>query len=346
VVDISKFLVKYNENIISAMKIINENSKGIVFVEDKNKKIIASLTDGDIRRYILSGKSLKRTVSEVANYNYTYINEGQIKNYKKIMENKKIFCVPVLDSEKKLISVLFEKEGELISSKKLNTPVVVMAGGKGTRLKPYSYILPKPLIPIGKETITERILDRFSSFGCDKFFIIVNHKKELIKAYFKEIDKNYNINFIDETRALGTGGGLKLLSGIKETFFMTNCDILANFRYDKILEFHKRKKNIITMVCSAKEICVPYGTIILNELGEISELQEKPNLPFLTNVGFYVIEPEFLNYIKENEFVHVTDLTKRCIDSKEKVGIFPVSECSWYDIGQLDGLEELAEIYK
>lgn len=365
------FLVDKKTSVISTMEIINKNAKGITFLVDENYVVKASITDGDIRRHILNGNDLQGEVSLCANYNFIFLKEQQTQNYNKVMNEKNISCLPILDEEGKLISLVFSKGEKLLNTSNLNVPVVIMAGGKGTRLRPYSNILPKPLIPIGDYTITERIIEKFMEFNCNNFYMIVNHKRKLIKAYFTDLGmatstanadfpnkkskiiaksanlaKNYSIEFVNEDTDLGTGGGLYLLKGIvKETFFMTNCDIIVNNRYDKILSYHKQKKNLITLVCAAKNFVVPYGTLSLNKNGEILAFNEKPELPFLVNTGLYLIEPKFLDYIKECEFIHITDLIKRCMASGEKIGVFPTSESSWSDMGQPEELEKMLKLY-
>ena len=219
-----------------------------------------------------------------------------------------------------------------------------MAGGKGTRLYPYTQILPKPLIPIGDKTITEHIMDRFIEHGCDKFTMIVNYKKHFIRSYFIENEEQRNIEFINEDEFLGTGGGLKLLENkMQSTFFMTNCDILVEEDYSEILKYHKIQRNIITMVCAVKNMTIPYGTVDIREDGSVIGLKEKPEFTFITNTGFYVIEPELLRLIPENTFIHVTDLIQQCIEEEKKVGVYKISEDKWLDMGQLDELERMKE---
>ena len=154
-----------------------------------------------------------------------------------------------------------------------------MAGGKGTRLAPFTNILPKPLIPIGDKTITEHIIDRFQRFGCHQFYVIVNYRKNFIKTYFTEQENSPDLFFIEELKFQGTGGGIKLLEGkIKETFFLTNCDILVDEDYSSILDYHKEKKNWITLVCATKNIEIPYGTVQVSHEGD--RLSRKAKLSF------------------------------------------------------------------
>lgn len=219
-----------------------------------------------------------------------------------------------------------------------------MAGGLGKRLYPYTKILPKPLIPIGEIPISEHIINRFNKYGCKEFFLIVNHKKNMIKAYYNEIEKDYSISYADEDedKPLGTGGGLSLLKGkINSTFILSNCDILIKEDYEKIYNHHKVEKNLITMVCSLKHIKIPYGVINTNEKGEIEDMKEKPEISIFANTGMYIVEPEVLNLIEENKFVGFPDIIKRVMDEGKKVGIYPISENAWLDMGQLDEMEEM-----
>jgi len=342
----SDYKMSFETPIIEAMAKINANSQGIVFLCDKEEKTIASLTDGDIRRHILAGKSLDTPAIEAANKNFRFITtDDEYKHAHKICADESLTMLPRLDESGYIVSIYFKNETNVSIKQQISIPVVIMAGGKGTRLYPYTKVLPKPLVPIGEDTITEHIMKRFAEYGCDEFTMIVNHKKNLIKAYFTEEEQKYNIEFVDELVFLGTGGGLKLIEKqMKSTFFMTNCDVLIFADYSEILTMHKKYDNIITMICAAKTITVPYGTLELNSDGKISSLVEKPALSFLTNTGIYVIEPRFLEYIKLDEFTHITDSIQACINAGERVGVYPISDEQWSDMGQLEEMEKMQRL--
>lgn len=337
--DVWKIAVDVDISVFDALKKLNETARGILLlVEDGAVK--ATITDGDIRRHIISNGDLSEPISKVANYHFKHVSPDDIETAHRLVSEGTMGCVPVISSEGKLLSAVFphdeiEKEEPL-----LDVPVIIMAGGKGTRLYPFTKILPKPLIPIGDVTITERIIKEFMKFGCSDFSLIVNHQKNLIKAYFADQKISYDISFIDEDIPLGTGGGLKLLEGdVKSTFFLTNCDIIIHENYANILEFHKHEGNIITLVSATKNVNIPYGTLEMNGEGTVTKITEKPSFSFLTNTGFYVIEPKFLDYIKEGEFAPITDIIENCIANNEKVGTYPISEDQWLDMGQLSELE-------
>jgi dTDP-glucose pyrophosphorylase len=341
--DLSQFIVSENLSIIDAMEIIDKNSRGIVFI-CRDDVVLATLTDGDIRRYILAGKSLTALVSDAAHYDFYSLPANS--NHRDVCElcgRLLINTIPGVDNHGKLVTIFIKDEHEKIFSEKLNIPVVIMAGGKGTRLYPYTKILPKPLIPIGDITITEHIINKFTEFGCNKFIVIVNHKKEMIKAYFSETNtQNYSIGFIDEDDFRGTGGGLALLRSVMaETFFLSNCDILILGNYKNIYEQHKASGNLLTMICATKKFSFPYGTVDVGTDGIIKSLLEKPSYSFLTNTGFYIIEPEFLKYVPDNTFIHITDVIQNCIDNGERIGIYPVSESQWFDMGNHEDMEKM-----
>lgn len=341
--DYRELLINEEESMLCAMKRLSETATKVLFVVEEDEKLIAALTDGDIRRWILKNGNLDAKVKDIANYNPLYLMHQDIENAQKFMRERSIQAVPVVNCDHHIINVFLWDSIELSKRKrKLGVPVVIMAGGKGTRLAPYTNILPKPLIPIGDKTITEHIMDQFIEFGCTHFDMIVNYKKNFIKSYFQDNKLKRDIDFIEEKDFLGTGGGLKLIKGkYKESFFMSNCDILIEEDYASIMDYHIKNSNIITMVCAMKNIVIPYGTVELSDQGRVLGLHEKPDFSFITNTGFYVINPDFLKYIPDHTFIHITDLIQKCIDSKEKVGVYPISENAWMDMGQLEELEKM-----
>lgn len=343
---LEQYLITKDVSIKEAMMQINRNSKGIVYVVEVGK-LIGALTDGDIRRYILEGGELEENVLNIANVNPKYLYLEDEKKVSEVLKENKLHSLPILNKDNIIQKIYFDNEKVELEKEKLNVPVVIMAGGKGTRLYPYTQILPKPLIPIGDMTITEHIMERFEKYGCEQFTMIVNYKKHFIRSYFDDTNIKRNVSFIEETKFLGTGGGLKLLEGqIDSTFFMTNCDILIEEDYSKIMKYHKESKNLITMVCADKRMVIPYGTVDINEKNEVLSLKEKPELSFITNTGLYVLEPEFLNIIPDNTFVHITDIIRECIGVGKNVGVYTISEDKWLDMGQLEELEKMKEKLK
>ena len=185
-------------------------------------------------------------------------------------------------------------------------------------------------------------MNLFSKYGCTEFHVIVNYKKELMKAYFADNDNDYNITWYDEETPLGTGGGLSLLRGkLNRTFFFTNCDTLIQTNYESLLDFHVDSENVITMVCAHKNLTIPYGVIEMGENGVIDGFREKPMLSFLTNTGMYLVEPEVLDQVEDNVPVGFPDVVERVRQLGKNVAVYPISESEWMDMGQLSELEKM-----
>ncbi|MEM1484899.1 sugar phosphate nucleotidyltransferase [Oscillospiraceae bacterium PP1C4] len=336
--NLSDFVISDTLSVIKAMEQLDKSSKGVLFICNGSDILEGCITDGDIRRFILRGGDLTHNIMNAANQHPKFCYEAE---YTSDIDFQHLKCIPVVNEKKQIVSLHFSNE-TLRPHAQLNIPIVIMAGGKGTRLKPFTDVLPKPLIPIRDRTITEHIIDQFLQYDCDDFWMIVNHSKALIKAYFGELDKSYHLTFVDEEKPLGTGGGLVLLKGkMPSTFILSNCDVLIECDYAKAVAYHKEKHNIITVVCAVKNIVIPYGTVRLDNDGKIFEFSEKPEFSFLTSTGLYIIEPEFLSMIPEDTLIHITDVIQMCIDQGKSVGAFPVSQNAWYDMGQMEEMEKM-----
>lgn len=338
---ISDYIVTEEASVIEVMKKINKGTRAIAFV-CIDKKLVATVSDGDVRRYIIAKGNLDAPVSQIANYKPVFISENSKDDAIAIMKKHCISALPVVNEAGELIDIIYLNKKNEHKEKNLDMPVIIMAGGKGTRLKPYTQILPKPLIPIDDKTITEHIMERFEKYHCSEFSMIVNYKKNFIISYFQENETKHNLSFINETDYLGTAGGLKLVQGqYNDTFFITNCDVLIDEDYAEMVKQHKEQKNIITMVCAMKKVVIPYGTVELSKTGCVTALKEKPEFNFITNTGLYIVEPEFLEKIPSDTFIHITDVIQNCVDQGEKVGIYPIDDDAWMDMGQLDELERM-----
>ena len=334
--------IKEEDTILQALKAFDVSGRRTAFIVDDNNKLLAALSEGDVRRYILSGGDLSEKVQTIANYKPRTLKEDEKSDAKDFLRRHNIEGLPIVDENGIVVDTVFWSENNLTKHSTLSTPVVMMAGGKGTRLYPYTRILPKPLIPVGEKPIAELILDGFAEYGISRMIMIVNHKKNMIKSYFAEADRPYEIEYADEDTPLGTGGGLSLLRGkVDETFILTNCDILIEEDYSKIYAHHKAEGNIVTMVCSLRNFQVAYGVVEFGEHGNIIDMKEKPEFSFFTNTGIYIVEPEVFNYIKDNEFIGFPDIINRIKDDGGKVGVYPINENSWMDMGQLDELNKM-----
>ena len=338
--NLKDYIVNENTFIIDTMRIINKGENAIAFVCE-HMRLLAAVSDGDIRRYMIDGGDLNKEIREIANYTPISVLAGDEVDYDRFMREKSITALPIVDENQILVDIMFLSK-RTSAKEPLRLPVIIMAGGKGSRLKPFTEILPKPLIPIGGQTITEHIIARFEEYQCNHFDMIVNYKKNFIKSYFQDNDTPYDISFVEEPEFWGTAGGLKLIEGKYDgTIFITNCDILIEADYKAIYDYHKTSGNIITMVCARKKVVIPYGTVETDEQGQVMALKEKPSFEFKTNTGLYLVEPEFLKQIPVKTKIDITDVIEQCIDSKKRVGAYLISENDWMDMGQLDEMERM-----
>lgn len=342
----SLMIINFN-TIKEALIKLDNTAKKILFVVDQDRKFLGTLTDGDIRRWILKGGDLLSNIELIVNKNPIYFEQEDEKKALLIMKKKKIDAIPVIDENGKIKKIFFLNDligDEVQVRANINSLVIIMAGGLGTRLYPYTKILPKPLIPIGDTPIIERIINKFNSYGCKEFYLTVNYKKNMIKSYFNDLKKDYNVNYVDEDKPLGTGGSLSLLEGkINETFFVSNCDILIDADYAEIINHHKKSGNKITVVSSLKNFTIPYGVFTLDEGGQINRIEEKPEYSYLINTGMYVLEPDVIDDIPKNQFYNLPDILKLYISRGEKVGVYPISERSWMDMGQINEMKDMID---
>jgi len=345
-----KISISKEVSIQEALKLMDKSSVRLllVFCEDK---FVSLLSIGDIQRAIIANFDLGSPIKNILRKEVVVANvEEDVGKLKKRMLFNRYEFMPIIDLENNLADVifwddLFEDTDRRIE--KIDLPVIIMAGGKGTRMKPITNVLPKPLIPIDDKTIIEHIINNFTKIGCLSFYVSINYKAKMIRDYFDEIDKNYGIDFFEEDTPLGTAGSLHLLNGkIKSPFFISNCDILINEDYSEIYKYHQNYKNELTIVGSFRNYPIPYGTLETEEEGRLISLQEKPELSFLINSGMYILEPHLIAEVPENTFYHITDLIEKILARNGRVGVFPVSEKSWIDVGEWDKYLKMINEYK
>jgi dTDP-glucose pyrophosphorylase len=315
---------------------------GFIAVTDEERRMVGIVTDGDFRRAVLNDVGLDENVLKITNRNYKYFEVGHSKEeIHEYFKNAAVECLPILENGR-LVDVIFYSDlfdkDDVERSKKdyLDLPVVIMAGGKGTRLDPFTRILPKALIPIGEKPVIDIIMDEYAKQGMSVFYISVNNKSKMIKAYFGDQDGGNKITFIDEDKPLGTVGSLKfLIDKIDGPFFVSNCDILVKNSYFDIFKFHKSGGYDLTVVASVQHYTIPYGVCNIENGGLLKSIHEKPKYDFIVNTGMYLLDPYILKYIPENTKFDMTDLITALQKNDHRVGVYPVSEKSWIDIGQL-----------
>lgn len=342
----SRYVITEEYTIMQALERLDEVETKVLFVERDNQ-LCATITDGDIRRAILRKISLMASVRDIAHYQPYYVKQGEEKLGLQLLIEKKIPAAPIVNEQFEIVGICRKEDEDNKEEKSedvIDVPVVIMAGGLGTRLYPYTKILPKALIPINDIPISEYIIHFFQKAGFQKFYMIVNHKKNMIKAYFNDMDKDIKIDikFAEEMLPLGTGGGIQLLKDqIDSTFILTNCDILILDDLRKMLCHHKEQNNQVTMVCSLRNFEIPYGVVNFTKGGEINSFEEKPKMSFFTNTGYYILEPDIFRYVEENESIGMPDIIMRMKADGQKIGTYPISENAWLDMGQIDTMESM-----
>ncbi len=338
---IEQLYVQPDITVLDAMKKLDETGRRILFIAPGGK-LQAVVTDGDLRKLILRGGKLTDPVQKAANYHPYSLPLARRGEAKRILEEKVIDALPLLDQSGCIADIVFAGGLDVDNRRRAGLPVVIMAGGLGTRLYPYTKILPKPLIPVGELPIAEHIINRFCGFGCNEFTLIVNYKKNMIKSYFNDLEKTYAVHYVDEDTPLGTGGGLCLLKGkVSQPFFLSNCDILLDADFGDVYNHHKRSGSLITMVCAFKHFTVPYGVIELDGSGRVAAMREKPEMNFLTNTGVYVVEPRVVEELEDGKKQDFTDIIERYRAAGEKIGVYPVAESGWMDMGQIEELDAM-----
>lgn len=329
-------------SILTALKQMDTIRRKLLIVIDGDK-YHSVLSIGDIQRAIIKGVSMDEPIDRILRPSTKVANDSQdrseVEQY--VKEHKNEF-MPIVDKENNIVDVVFWDElfKTVIyhRTEDFNLPVVIMAGGQGTRLRPLTNVLPKPLIPIGEQTMMEDIMDRFVECGCKDFYVSVNYMADFIRHYFDNFSKHdYHIEFFQEDKPLGTAGSLHLLKGkINDTFFVSNCDSILDEDYGEILRYHKQNKNEITVVSVMKSIYIPYGTLETGDGGLLESIHEKPELTFQINTGMYVLEPNLLKEIPSDRVYHITYLIDKLVQEGRRVGVYPVNEGSWTDVGNWD----------
>ena len=335
----SDLIVPPQISLCDAMRIIDRSEVKILFVAEGGK-LLGALTDGDIRRFLFRGGKIEEPVGNACNRSPRVAEN--VWQAAEVYDRLNCIAVPVVNDSWEILDIYIGEENRDIQKEQLGIPVVINAGGKGTRLDPFTRVLPKPLIPVGEKPIIEHIMQQYEGFGCSEFHVIVNYKKQLLKAYFNENEEHYDIRWYDEARPLGTGGGLSLLRGkLDGTFFFSNCDILLLSNYASMLKFHRENGNAVTMVCAWKNHTIPYGVVEIGKNGVIEAMREKPELSFLTNTGMYIVEPEVLEDIAPDTSISFPEIIQAEIRKGRKAAAYPVSESEWLDMGQMSELEKM-----
>lgn len=343
--NIKSICVRTQYSIIDTMKHIDTCGKGIVYVVNDEKKLIGTITDGDIRRAIIDGAKINDSIDKFVNRNPVKANENfSNEQMKQLMIQKAVRELPIVNGNNEFIDTV--SLNELIIPKGKNNMVLIMAGGLGTRLKELTKEIPKPMLNLGDRPIMQHIIERFKISGFNKFLVSVNYKSEIIENYFQD-GSNYEctIEYLKEKQRMGTAGAITLAKHkIKDDFFVINGDIYCTVDLNKVMNFHKENNNDVTIVSVKRSVSVPYG--VLNISGnDINAITEKPNYEFLISGGIYCLSPGIMSLIPEGQYYEITDLFNVCLSKGLKVRHYTMEDY-WIDIGRIEDYNKINnEIY-
>lgn len=339
--NVAPFLIPHSHTIRQAMEQLERTEEKIIFVVDEGSHLIGSLTDGDIRRWILSDGDLKAQVIQICNPKAFVVQEDfRTEEIRASMLGRNLGCVPVINASREIVRLLFWKEmfqsaSPIKAKRQLNLPVVIMAGGLGSRLAPFTSVLPKPLIPVGNRTVIEIIIDQFLPYGLNRFQLSINYKSKILKSFFEELSPRYSVTFLEEKEPRGTAGALRQLHSPESgDLIVTNCDIIVQADYAELMSFHTENKYDLTLVASLKDYRIPYGVCELEKGGGLSRITEKPQYSFLVNTGMYVVRRDRLNLIPEDTRCDMTEFIEEIKKAGGRIGVFPVGENAWIDTGE------------
>lgn len=343
--DWKKICVDADVTILEVMKLIEQASSQICLVVDPQLRLLGTVTDGDVRRGLLKGIVIHDRVNKIMNPNpLTAIETVSDQVLLSLMKTKMLTRIPLVNNQGVLVGLRRIEDIIEVSATKKN-PVVLMAGGLGSRLGALTHDCPKPMLKVGNKPLLEVILEHFISQGFHQFFISVNYMSQMIEDYFGNGTKwGVQIKYLKETQKLGTAGSLSLLaqSEIQDPLIVMNGDLLTKVNFSKLLEHHQQHGFMATMGVRQYDVQVPYGVVELND-GKISQILEKPVHSFFVSAGVNVLDPKVLSMVKE-EHLDMPELFHRLIARKESTGVFPIHEY-WLDIGQRDDFEKAKSDY-
>ena len=337
-------LLTKDSTIKEALSVIDKGAMRIAIVLDANEKVVGTLSDGDIRRGLLNGLTLDSSIESL------YFKEPTLANVNDAKEliiqkalRKQIYQIPIVDDTGKLVKI--EELSNLLKTNAKHNRVILMAGGLGTRLRPLTQDVPKPLLKVGNKPILETIIENFAKYGFVNITISVNYKADMIKEYFGDGSAlGVNIDYIEETKRLGTAGALSLMQERpQEPFFVMNADLLTNVNFEHLLDFHLMERSVATMCVREYDYQVPYG-VIETQGSRIVSIEEKPIHKFFVNAGIYILSPQVFEYIPKNEFYDMPTLFDDIIKDKLTTVSFPIHEY-WLDIGRMSDFEQAQNEY-
>lgn len=331
-IPLENLCVVAEETLATTVHVVQDGAKQVALVVDRDMKLLGIVTDGDLRRAMLSGVSMSCAIEEVMQTSYTAgTPQMTARDLFNLMQKKLIRHLPIIDNAGCVVDLVWLSD--LIKQDTLDLSAVVMAGGFGKRLRPLTENLPKPMLPVGDRPVMAHIIDNLRCAGVRDVNVTTHYMPEKIKDYFGNGDGfGVSIDYVSEDRPLGTAGALGLMDVPAQPRLVVNGDILTEIDYRAMLAYHREHQADLTVGVRQYEFQVPYGVVNCDG-ADIQELCEKPMQKFLVNAGIYIIEPGAHAYIPQNERFDMTELIDALLADQRRVVSFPIMEY-WLDIGQ------------
>ncbi|TGK78459.1 CBS domain-containing protein [Leptospira noumeaensis] len=340
-----KALLRSSDSIEKAIQNLELTALQVVLVVDEGNSLLGTITDGDIRRGLLKGMDMTATVQGILNPNSFVVTPSMSRELVlQLMKANKIHQIPIVDENRKVLGL--HVLDEILLPEKRENVFVIMAGGKGVRLRPYTENCPKPLLPVAGKPILEHIIERAKADGFQRFIISVHYLGHMIEEYFQDGKKwDVEIRYLNEDKPLGTAGALSLIrEKIKHPFLVSNGDVLTHIRYSDLLEFHHDHKAVATMAVRMHEWQHPFGVVHTKGV-DIIDFEEKPIYKTHVNAGIYALNPEIFSYLNQDEYTDMPTLFSKIKATKRKTIVYPMHE-SWIDIGRPDDYESADQVFQ
>ena len=340
-------VIKPETPILEAIKIIDKEGLRTALIVNDSGQLLGMVTDGDIRRSILNNINLNDAIQTIMNRtpHTAYVSDDKQRILKRL-QSQSIYHMPIVDQDHKLVGL--ETLDQLLAVQHKNNLVIIMAGGMGKRLHPLTIDTPKPLLKVGDKPVLELVIQNFIDSGFRHFCIAINYKAEMIKQYFGDGSRwDIEINYLQETKRLGTAGALSLLNAsLQEAVFVVNADVVTNIDYRCLLDFHQESQVAATLCIRQHEQVIPYGVVYRDEQSNhLVNIIEKPVRQFFVNAGIYLLEPNLLQLLKPNTYYDMPDFLISCVNHHYKIATFPIREY-WMDIGRHEDLEQAHHDYE
>lgn len=330
--ELSRICVKASDPISSGLAVLNCSDQGICIVIDDSGRIKGTVTDGDCRRALLSGHSLTTPIKEAMHTGFIAVDSSfSIEQAHALMRTNSVKQIPVVDDQRRLIDLILTRAALSFDQ---NAQVLILAGGKGTRLRPLTETIPKPMLPVGGRPMLANLIESLTLNNFCDIHISTSYLAEQIENYFEDGSKwGCSIKYLHEEKELGTAGPLSILPIVNnKPILIVNGDLVTKVNFSALFDFHNNSKSDFTVGTSTYSMEIPFGVLDLNPEGTIKSVSEKPVVTFPINAGIYVINPEIVSLVEKDKHYTMTQLVESAIAKGFAVGAFPIHE-RWLDVG-------------